>query len=316
MCVLQPAEQAAGETGETTTGGSVPDGQKPTTEDTSADKSAESPKSPKSPASPGSLAPASKRRLFGPADNTAEAKAKAKAAAVEPKAKAKVKAKAKAKGGLPKNGVKLYYYPARGRGEQIRLALAATGISFEDVSFDMSDADAKTEFIAKCREQGGNTTTNIPMLEVKGKFFTQSLAILHYVCDAGGLNTETARQNYQVENTIQAVEDLRTQSYKPLAMFGGGAKEKEVFLELLPKHLGNLERILGDRKHFAAGKLTAADISVYDLLDTMIETQVPGILADKFPKLAAFREKMSKIPGIAKYHESEQHKKLFAFPPL
>lgn len=245
----------------------------------------------------------------------AKAKGKAKA---EPTAKAKAKVKAKAGEGstLPKKGVEFYYYPARGRGEQVRLALAATGVTFEDVTFDMADGAAKQEFFAKCRELGGNSTTNIPMLKAKGKFYTQSTAIVKFVCACGGLSTDKAGVNYQIDNIIEHVEDLRTASYKPLAMFGGGEKEKETYLGILPKHLGNLERLLGEKKYFAGGKLSAADICVYDVLDTMVETQVPGILEANHPKLAAFREKMSKLPGIEKYHASEQHKKLFAFPPL
>jgi len=247
----------------------------------------------------------------------AKAKAKAKVKEAEPKAKAKAKArvKAKAAGTLPKDGVKLHYWPARGRGEQVRLALAATNVAFEDVTFDMASDDAKQEFFAKCRELGGNTTNNTPMLEVKGKFYTQSTAIVKFVCACGGLSTDRNGTNYQIDNIISHVEDLRSASYKPLALFGGGEKEKKDFIELLPKHLGNFERLLGDRKYFAGGKLSAADICVYDVLDTMVETQVPGTLT-AYPKLAEFRERMSKVSGIAKYHETEQHKKLWAFPAL
>lgn len=249
----------------------------------------------------------------------AKAKAKAKAKEAEPKAKAKAKAKekvkAKAAGTLPKSGVKLHYWPARGRGEQVRLALAATGVAFEDVTFDMADDTSKTEFFAKCRELGGNATNNTPMLEVKGKFYTQSIAIVKFVCACGGLSTDNARTNYQIDNIIAHVEDLRTPSYKPIAMFGGGEKEKADYVELLPKHLGNFERLLGERKFFAGGKLSAADICVYDVLDTMVETQVPGTLA-AYPKLTEFRERMSKVSGIEKYHATDEHKKLWAFPAL
>jgi len=249
----------------------------------------------------------------GEAKGKAKAKAEPKAA---PKAKAKAKAKVKEGSSLAKQKVKLHYWPARGRGEQVRLALAATNVDFEDVTFDMSDKTSQEEFMAKCRELGGNATSNTPMLEVKGKFYTQSTAIVKFVCALGGLGTDRFGVTYQVDNIIEHVEDLRRQAYKPLVLFGGGEKEKEVFLGLLPKHLGNLERLLGDRKYFAGGKLSAADICVYDVLDTMVETQVPGTLAASHPKLTAFRERMSKLSGIEKYHDTEQHKKLWAFPAL
>lgn len=255
-----------------------------------------------------------------PAKGSAKAKAKGKAkAAPEPKtkakAKAKVKAKAKSGSTLPKKGVKLYYWPARGRGEQVRLALAVTGVSWEDVNFDMADEDSKSAFFAKCRELGGNATTNTPMLEVKGKFYTQSVAILKFVCACGGLSTDNAKTNYVIDNIIAHVEDLRSASYKPMALFGGGEKEKETYLTSMPTHVGNLERLLGDRKYFVGGKLSAADIAVFDVLDTYVELMVPGTLA-KYPKLEEFVGRIKKIEAIAKYQESEQQKKLFAFPAL
>jgi glutathione S-transferase len=249
---------------------------------------------------------------------TKKAKAKAAAKVVEPKAKAKAKAKVKAKATgstLPKKGVKLYYWPARGRGEQVRLALATTDVAFEDVSFDMSSEDEKAAFFAKCRELGGNATNNTPMLEVKGKFYTQSVALVKFICACGGLGTDSPKVAFRIDNIIGHVEDLRTLSYKPIKMMGGGEKEKAGYLEILPKHLGNFERLLGERKFFADVKMTAADISVYDLLDTMVVTQVPDALAS-YPKLSAFRERMSKVSGIEKWHASEQHKKLWAFPEL
>ena len=42
---------------------------------------------------------------------------------------------------LPKKGIKLYYWPATGLAEAIRLMLADNGIEWEDVTFDRSDAN-------------------------------------------------------------------------------------------------------------------------------------------------------------------------------
>mmetsp|Transcript_117549 Transcript_117549/g.207836 ORF Transcript_117549/g.207836 Transcript_117549/m.207836 type:complete len:217 (+) Transcript_117549:2-652(+) len=209
----------------------------------------------------------------------------------------------------PVGDIKLYYWPARGRGEQVRLALVATKTSFEDVTFDMTDQEAMQAFFEKCRGLGGNLTTNTPMLEIGGKFYTQSIAILKFVCARGGLRPRTPAGSYEVDNIIAHVEDLRPIGYKTIKMLGG-TMEKDFLLEKSQKHLENLERLLGEKKNFVENRLTAADISVYDLLDTMIETQVPGHLSANFPKLAAFRERMGQLEDIAAYHETEQFKKL------
>ena len=55
-----------------------------------------------------------------------------------------------------------YYYPARGRGEQIRLTLAEAGVEFEGKYFDMSDPSSKDPYLADCREKGGNLTCQTP----------------------------------------------------------------------------------------------------------------------------------------------------------
>lgn len=234
------------------------------------------------------------------------------------KALVKVTAKAKAEAAkakaVPLGTVTLYYWPARGRGEQVRLALAATNVPFEQKTFDMSDDESKKAFFEKCRELGGNTTSNTPMLELGGKFYTQSTAIVKFVCARGGLRPRSTTGAFEVDNIIAHVEDLRPIAYKSIK-FLGGTMTKEELVEASEKHLQNLERLLGDKKFFVDNKLTAADICVYDVLDTMVESQLPGHLA-AFAKLAAFRERMSKVKGIAAYHETEQHKKLIAFPPL
>ena len=58
--------------------------------------------------------------------------------------------------------VKLFYYQASGRGHQIRLVLAAGNISFEDVFATFPPSKEQNK---EWKNLGGNTTTNVPMLE-------------------------------------------------------------------------------------------------------------------------------------------------------
>lgn len=220
----------------------------------------------------------------------------------------------------------IYYYPARGRAEQLRLVFAEAEVDFEDKCFDMGNETEKTEFLADCTEKGGNSTTNIPMLEIDGLFLTQSTAVLRYLARKFGLypGDGEAEACYYVDNLLDAAEDLRTASYKPMQMFGGGEKEKEHYIKtVLPTHLSNFARLLGSRDYFGRGAidmennaLTVADVSIYDTLH-VCERQVPGsVLGKDFPSLVAFFERMEARPGIARWIASEQRGKLFAFPPL
>jgi hypothetical protein len=76
---------------------------------------------------------------------------------------------------LPLDGIKLYYWPATGLAEVIRLALSEAGVSHEDCVFEKlphlavygskgwfpeyAQTAAYAKFCADCRAKGGNPTT-------------------------------------------------------------------------------------------------------------------------------------------------------------
>ena len=68
-------------------------------------------------------------------------------------------------------------------------------------------------------------------------------------------------------------------------------------------HLSNFERLLSDKEWFVGGKLSVADITVFDTITTMSKAMFPECLAN-FPKLAAHHAKMLALPKIAAYRES------------
>lgn len=138
----------------------------------------------------------------------------------------------------------LYYFPSRGRAEQIRLALAKVGVTFRQPSLDMGDPVAMGEYFQKARELGGNLTTTIPILYMDGKYLTQSTAILKYVARKYNLYPQsTLWQTYDVDNLIEAAEDLRAANYKPMAFMGGTADDITKYKQkILPKHLQNFAR--------------------------------------------------------------------------
>ena len=85
----------------------------------------------------------------------------------------------------------LYYWPATGKAETIRLLLAETGVAFEEASFEKPagvpiyapggagmtaarTSAAAAAFFTSCRAKGGNLTTNTPMLEVDGRRIYQT----------------------------------------------------------------------------------------------------------------------------------------------
>lgn len=227
---------------------------------------------------------------------------------------------------MPKTKPTIFYYPARGRAEQLRLVFAEAEVDFDDETFDMSKDEEKKKFLMSCAEKGGNSTTNIPMVEIDGLFLTQSGAALRYLARKFGLYPGEGETQacYHVDNMLDAAEDLRTANYKPMKMFGGTDESKEHYIKnVLPQHLGNFARLLGSRDYFGRGfmdstanKPTVADVSIYDTLH-VCERQVPGsVLGKDFPSLAAYFQRMEARPGIKRWVHSEQRGKLWPFPEL
>uniref|UniRef100_A0A7S2NUZ5 GST C-terminal domain-containing protein n=1 Tax=Zooxanthella nutricula TaxID=1333877 RepID=A0A7S2NUZ5_9DINO len=227
---------------------------------------------------------------------------------------------------LPKSGTKVYYWPATGKAQTIRLLLADANVEWEDVVFETEMAvyssqdslptiartDAYRKFCDACREKGGNSTTNTPMLELDGKFYTQSHAIYKLVARKSGLYPAGADEAYVVDNILAHVEDARWPCYNALI----GKVDKETFLgTLLPNHLGNLERLLGGSDFFVPGTFSLADILVFDLLHNFYLAQVPGA-CEKYPNLKRLYKSVGERQHIKAYLESDKCKKINKFVKL
>ena len=211
------------------------------------------------------------------------------------------------------SGLKLYYFPAQGAAQQIRFTLAAGGVAWEDKVASAFPAAQEDKDL--WLSLGKNTTTNIPMLTDGEKVYTQSLAVLRVAARRGGLMPTADEEVYLVDKLISDVADLRAASYKAIGMFGATPEAQANFVDkVLPQHVGNIERQLGDNEYFVGGKLSVADTAVYDVLVTKCRALYPDCLT-AFPKLDAFVKRIEGLEKIAEYRKSEKFTKLMGFPP-
>jgi len=226
----------------------------------------------------------------------------------------------------------LYYWPATGKAETIRLLLAEMDVAFEEVNFEKPESvqqiysfggegmkavrtlKAAMDFFAACRTKGGNLTTNTPMLEADGKFYTQSVAIYKLVARHGGLYpVNDAEAAYVIDNVMAHCEDMFPLCYQALR---GQVTRDELANTLVPKHLGNLERLLGQRGGmWFTGKFSVADVRVMDLCEHLFERSLPGCLR-QFPQLHSLVERVKARPRIAAYLASQQYARTDKFHAL
>jgi len=218
---------------------------------------------------------------------------------------------------IPKDTeVKVYYYKATGLANQIRLALAAANIEFTDEyptgGFPPSPEDKET-----WKKIGGNSTTNVPMLTIGDKVYTQSMAVMMVIARKADLlpkNDEEAL--HRTDKLLSDAQDFRTAAYKSFVNWGADQETADNFINnVVPLHFGNIERQLKEANStfFCGETLTIADVSIYDALVNFGTSRLPFDVMGDYPALKAFVSMVEKNEGIAKYLKSEQFAGLMKF---
>ena len=104
--------------------------------------------------------------------------------------------------------MKLYYFDVYGRAEQIRMLLWHAKQEFEDVRLNHEDF-GKLKAENQLLEFG-----QVPVLEVDGKYLSQSHSILRYLGKRFGYYPEDAHCAWKVDSLLDAVSDLSSAMMK------------------------------------------------------------------------------------------------------
>ena len=139
-------------------------------------------------------------------------------------------------------GYELNYFPLRGRGEVIRLALIAAGASYTEVSINYADMK---EFAGTSKYPFGQA----PTFHHNGIILAQMDAILRYVARLHNLYGENIIEQSFIDMVLIGVEGLRT-AYTDLIY--GKQLSEEGRLEHFRKHLSKeTEKDRNGGSHFA-----------------------------------------------------------------
>src|ERR1700743_3327998 len=114
---------------------------------------------------------------------------------------------------------RLWYFPVRGRGEQIRLFLHALGQPFENVP-------VTRDRLAELKKEGPQLLAfgSLPLLEDGDFRLVQGPVIMSYLAHRHGLTPENLQQAAQASVITLGAEDLRS---KYFSLFGEGSEAKQ-----------------------------------------------------------------------------------------
>ncbi|XP_038222288.1 glutathione S-transferase 2-like [Zerene cesonia] len=191
------------------------------------------------------------------------------------------------------------YFEVKALGESTRLLLAYGGQEFEDqrIPFDQWPSHKPSTPFGQ-----------LPVLEIDGKQYAQSIAIGRYLGRKYGLAGDDAEQDFEIDQNVDFVNDLRAKAavvqYEPDAEIKA-KKHEEQSKNIYPALLNKLDEIIKKNNgHIAAGKLTWGDFifaGMFDYLKVML--QMPD-LEKKYPSFQQVIDAVYANPKVKAYSEN------------
>ncbi|KAK6174985.1 hypothetical protein SNE40_013531 [Patella caerulea] len=198
---------------------------------------------------------------------------------------------------------KYYFFKKyRARGELVRLVFAAAGAEYEDVGPEGDDQDWAAL-------KPTLPTGKLPVLEIDGRMFAESVVIARYLAREFGLDGQTNYEKLLTDTIVDKIIQVR-EMIADLYYINDPVKkaeaQKNFIEEQLPPALSFLEKFVEKNEStggFLVGdKVTWADLAVFDILE-MVVKQNPDILA-KYPKLAANFKLVPTLSRLSEYLKS------------
>jgi glutathione S-transferase len=194
--------------------------------------------------------------------------------------------------------VRLTYFRGRGRAETTRWMLAATAVKFMNVPIDTP------EDLSILRASKKLPFDQMPLLEIDGRFLSQSSAMIRYLARRGALyganDTDAMWCDLIVGVAADFAETAIQAAFKPTAEIVVADLEAR-FSKFGPRFDARLED--QNSGYCAADSMTFADIILSEAISSYLEW-CPDIL-DSTPRLKALYERVIGDAGIAAYLESE-----------
>jgi len=179
------------------------------------------------------------------------------------------------------------------------MLFAVAGVEYEDCRLEWASDEWKE---LKSKTPFGQ----LPLLEVDGRVFCQSIAFTRYLANKFGFAGKTELDKLQADMIVDCIVDL-TNPLEEIFQEPNEARKAELSKKYEPKldkHLENLQKLLEANNNgngfFVGDSVTWADF-IWTTLVYWIYFMKYGPIVDKYRKLAAIRARVEAVPGIAEW---------------
>ncbi|GAB9468300.1 hypothetical protein Gpo141_00005619 [Globisporangium polare] len=192
--------------------------------------------------------------------------------------------------------IKLTYFNGTGRAELTRLLFAFGGIAFEDERINHGDLAALKPSLP---------LGQLPVLQVDGATYAQSMAIARYAAKLAGLYPADAVDALRADMISETLNDLRgvysAIMYREPDAAAKAEKTKKMLEEAVPKALSGLEGFVAGKYFLGDDKASYADLQLFDVIVNGLQANFPDFDASPYPKLLTVVESVKANPGVAAY---------------
>ncbi|CAH0477826.1 unnamed protein product [Peronospora belbahrii] len=190
--------------------------------------------------------------------------------------------------------LKLTYFTGPGRAELSRLILSAGNVPYEDERLD------RNAFLAI---KPTLPLGQVPVLNVDGTMYSQSMAIARYAAKLSGLYPQDPLDCLRVDMVSESLIDIKTLisdiTYRTPDEATKAEKTTKLLEESVPKTLNLLEGLV-QGFFFLGDKMTYADLQLFDLVKNELSNYA-GFSLETYPKLTALVARVRNNANVAAY---------------
>ena len=204
----------------------------------------------------------------------------------------------------------LYYFGFNARGANVRALLSVGKVNWKNQIVEHKD-------LPDLKASGKLEYGQLPALEHKGKFYTQTIAIEVLLARKFNLLGSDEEEEYQILSLLASREDILKVGRPVFLQLNDDEKanleknKKEFFENQLPKFLNVFSKRLGDNSYLVGNKFSLADIFVVVFLKTAFDHASRkdefGPVLDKHSKLREYVDRVAKneLADYFKNHYNE-----------